>query len=397
MIDSSGWVCGRKAVSWVHSLFPSSGDYLLNPRPQEIRVRRATTLSIPLFALALAPTACAPGAPPGRPAEPPWTIPVLVLKYFPVTDDGRIDRAVTGDWGETLAFTRRKTDSLTAAVIKALEAGSAYHAYRDADARPSLRYEVLETIERLEPLPRFEKPGHDRRLTDYRAIVSAHGVRRWVEERGAKEVWIWGYHGGVIDLWESNMAGPWGDISNSDRDTTDLPVLSRTYTVYHYNYQRGASEAVENHMHQLEHLLNHVDGRDVTRPAAWDTLLFWGKFVGSDSSHRIVRPGCGWSHIPFNGEKDYAWANRRYVETDCEDWRPDGAGNRQNLNCERWGCQSLGWFVYWSQNIPGQASGLSYRGRPLRNWWIFVGDFDRAMREEMSLVEGGNRSRKSPR
>ena len=26
-------------------------------------------------------------------------------------------------------------------------------------------------------------------------------ARRWVMEQDVKEIWIWGYHGGVIDLW----------------------------------------------------------------------------------------------------------------------------------------------------------------------------------------------------
>lgn len=347
-----------------------------------------STLALPLFLALLVPPAASAQAPrQGSEDTLPWTIPVLVLKYFPVTDDNRIDPSVTGDFDAPLEHARRKTDSLTAAVIAALERGSAYHGYRHPEAPPSLRYEVVETVERLEPLPTRRIGGRALPLTDYRAIVSAHDIRRWVEERGVKEVWIWGYHGGVLDLWESNMAGPWGDISNSDRDTTDLPVFSRTYTVYHYNYQRGASEAVENHMHQLEHVLNFVDGRDATEPAAWDTLLFWGDFVGSDSTHRIVDPGCGWSHVPYNGERDYDWANPRKVDTDCEYWRPDGTGERRRLDCERWGCDGLGWFVYWMQNIPGRENGLAHRGRPLRNWWGFIGDFDRAMREGRALVE----------
>jgi hypothetical protein len=134
-------------------------------------------------------------------------------------------------------------------------------------------------------------------------------------------VWLWGYHGGVLDLWESNMSGPFGDISNSNRDPNDLPLLDKTYTVYHYNYQRGASEAVEDHMHQIEAVLNSVDGRDRTPPDQWDKLLFWGRFVGSDRTHKIVPPGCGWAHYPPNAEQDYDWANKRYVETDIEDWK----------------------------------------------------------------------------
>jgi len=43
--------------------------------------------------------------------------------------------------------------------------------------------------------------------------------------------------------------------------------------------------------------------------------------------------------------------------------------------------------VYWTQNIPGAGNGLSYKGQPLTNWWVFIGDFDDAMRRKMTLVE----------
>ena len=152
-------------------------------------------------------------------------------------------------------------------------------------------------------------------MTDYYSIMERIDIRRWVEERGIKEVWLWGYHGGVIDL------------------------------------------------HQIEAILRHVDSH-----------LFWDKFVG--------KPGeghCGWAHYPPNASSDYDWANRTSVWTDIEDWTPEGAGRRQQMNCTRWGCDSLQWFIYWMQNLPGADNGLSYRGRPLRNWWTFIGDFDEAM------------------
>ena len=322
----------------------------------------------------------------------PMKIPVLVIKYFPVKAD-RIDLAVTGDWGASLEETRLKTDKQTKAVIHALQEGSRYHGYKDAEAQPSLAYEIVDEIEFLEPMPTLSRPGHRVPLTDYKKIMERVGIKKWVEERGVKEVWIWGYHGGVLVLWESNMASPYGDISNSNRDPNDLPVLKSTYTVYHYNYQRGVSEATEDHMHQIEAVLNFVDGRDRTPPEKWPELLFWGKFVGSDRSHKIIRPGCGWSHYPPNGERDYDWRNKRFVETDIEDWKPDGTGKKQRMNCERWGGDSLRWFVYWMQNIPGANNGLSYNGKPLTNWWTFIGDFDHAMQRKMTLVEGlGNNS-----
>jgi chorismate mutase len=221
---------------------------------------------------------------------------------------------------------------------------------------------------------------------EYARIMADVNVREWVEKRGVREVWIWGYHGGKVDLWESNLSSPFGDVSNSDRDPGDLPVFDRTYTVYHYNYQRGASEAVEDHIHQIEAVLNAVDGRDVTPEAQWTNLLFWGKFVGSDRTHKIVKPGFGWAHYPPNGERDYDWANPRFVETDIEDWKPDGTGRKQRLNCERWEGNSLKWFVYWMQNLPGRNNGLEHGGKPLRNWWVFLGDYDTAKREGLKLV-----------
>ena len=118
--------------------------------------------------------------------------------------------------------------------------------------------------------------GHRVPMTDYHAIMQRIDARMWVTQRGVKEIWLWGYHGGVVDLWESNMAGPWGDISNSDRDPADLPVFDRTYTLYHYNYQRGPSEAVEDHMHQIEAVLRQLDRTPVLGQVCRQT---WGRPV----------------------------------------------------------------------------------------------------------------------
>lgn len=302
--------------------------------------------------------------------ELPFTIPVLLVSFFPVKGE-RIDRRVTGDVGEPLAVVRGHTQDTTERIINALQTGSAYHGYKDPAAEPSLRYQVVDRIELREPLPTWPKPGDRAPMTDYNAIMSRIDARSWVEQRGIREIWIWGYHGGVIGLWESNMAGPYGDISNSDRVLADLPLFDRTYTVYHYNYQRGVSEAVEDHMHQIEALLRSVDNH-----------LFWDLFVG-----RPLEGRCGWSHYPPNARRDYDWANRSYVMSDIEDWRPDGSGLQTRLNCKRWNSDSLAWFVYWMQNLPGANNGLSYRGRPLSNWWEFVGDFDGAMARGRRLTE----------
>ncbi|HRY52105.1 MAG TPA: hypothetical protein P5186_29095 [Candidatus Paceibacterota bacterium] len=315
-----------------------------------------------------------------------WEVPVLVVSFFP-TNGAFIDQTVTGDWGATIEETRAKTRRLTQDVIAALENGSRYRGYTNPASLPSLKYRLAGQIEFLRPLPTFAKKDHQTPMTDYFRIMADIHIRDWVEQRGIREVWIWAYHGGKVDLWESNMASPFGDVSNSDRDPDDLPVLAHTYTVYHYNYQRGASEAVENHIHQIEAVLNHIDGRDATPAEKWNELLFWGRFVGSDQSHKIVRPGCGWAHYPPNAERDYDWDNPREVLTDMEDWKPDGTGRKHSLNARRWNGDSLSWFIYWMQNLPGKDNTLTYQGRRLRNWWVFMGDYDNARRQHWKLTE----------
>jgi hypothetical protein len=323
-----------------------------------------------------------------------YVVPIVVVKYFPVNGD-LIDIRVTGDWGKSLAVTRTKTDSLTRALVDSLREASRYHRYRNSSAEPGIRYLVVKTYEFLEPLPTWDKPGHSVPMTDYAAIINRIDGRRWVEEDSIKEFWVWGYHGGKVDLWESDMAGPFGDVSNSDRDPEDLPLFEHTYTVYHYNYQRGLSETMEDHVHQIEALLNFVDGRDTTPEDQWGRLLFWGKFVGyfPGGNWANAAPGisrdrrCGWAHFTPNSERDYDWANHTLVESDIEDWKPDGTGKRRRITCERWGCSSVGWFMLWLQSLPGRENGLTMDGKNLTNWWKFVGDFDAAMRAHATLLE----------
>lgn len=315
------------------------------------------------------------------------TIKVYVVSFIPVIGDN-VDQAVTGNVGGTYKDLKTKVEGLTKEACELLEKGSTLRGYKNPKAVPALRYEVVGSTEFREAEPVRIAKADGTTMPDYNAVMARIGIRRLVEEQGVKEIWMWGYHNGKVGLWESNMSSPTGDISNSDRDETDLPVPKKTYTLYHYNYGRGVGEMLENHMHQLEHLLNFADGRDVTPEDKWSELLFWGKFVGSDVSHKIVtNPArCGWTHYAPNSEKDYDWQNPRFVETDIEDWQPDHVGKTQRMNADRWDRDPIKWRVYWLQAIPGVDNGLSYQGKSLRNWWSFVADWDKARRQQWKLT-----------
>ena len=91
-----------------------------------------------------------------------------------------------------------------------------------------------------------------------------------------------------------------GDISNSNRDNTDLPVYNSTYTVYGQNFRRTQAEAVHNHGHQLEAILSHVNHLQYG-----NTDLFWKKFVGQDENEDFITGRVGWTHMPPNTTKHY--------------------------------------------------------------------------------------------
>jgi hypothetical protein len=300
-----------------------------------------------------------------------WAVPVLVIRYFPTTNRGRdLDLKVTeGPAAEgLLAKMKEKCTRMTTETARALEEGSRFRAYRHPYAPPSLRYEIVETIDVLEAVP------HDARkkgYSDYHAILKRAKAKEYVEKRGVKEVWIWGYHSKTLAPWESNMSSPSGlDISNSDRDTRDLPIYNHTYTVYHYNYHRATEEAVHNHLHQIECLIRHADA-GLART-----------FEGTKDRWR-----CGNCHFPPNAVKDYDYHNPRTVESDIEDWKPEGFGVKKRLNRDTWGDKELNWYVYWMRSIPGESNGLTYKKKPLTNWWHLVGDFDTAVKKRKGLAE----------
>lgn len=329
-------------------------------------------------------------------------LPVLSLRYFPVDESGQaLDPAITGS-NKPLSEMRTRVDATLTSTINARTDSTKYRGYKDSNATAYINYSLNEDKEFLVPLPLStqyaKRVDHFKIFSDVNIGVA--NVCDYIDNQGVKEVWIWMYHTASTEPIESNMSpktggtfGTYGyrDISNSSR-VDDLPRCAHTYTVYEYNYFRGLPENLENHGHQIEHVLNWIDGRDVTPRDEWQNLLFWGKFVGSDSTHKIINPGCGWTHYPPNGVTDYDWANETDVLSDCEDWKPDGTGTKKIIDCHTWAgsdCRSplMDFKLWWMQNIPGLDNGLVYNGEQLRNWWDFIYDFDSALAQGKSLTQ----------
>jgi len=326
-----------------------------------------------------------------------YTIPVLSLSYLPVdkNNSNNIDLSITGPYlesGTTISTIRQKINRINGELITGLENGSSYHKYKDSSSKSALNYYILESKEFLRPILRtnnndwiYIDQGDWGLTANHYEELSNINICDYVENKGIKEVWIWMYHygpdsdgDGEADLdqnryhvspTESNMSGPYGDISNSYR-INDLPVCKKTYVVYEYNYTRDFGEAIEDHTHQIEATLREAD-----------SSIFWDKFVGPSKGTF----SCGWTHCPPNvmsqcSTHNYDWTNGASVVSNCEDWKENGTGTTKTISCHTWAGSVCGsdsgdkFKVWWMQNIP-------------RSWWAYIGDFDNAMKNNVSLKE----------
>jgi hypothetical protein len=315
------------------------------------------------------------------------TIPVVVLKYFPLTQDGQnIDINVTGDVGDPLVDVQARVDAMTTRVAAALSEGSKYRGYVDSGATAEATYTVVDTKEFHTPVPAVPSslnPSYPMRA-DYTSIMASIDICDYVTNKGVDQVWIWAYQGPhQLDISESKMSGPYGDISNSYR-LNDMPECGRTYTVYTYNYGRGTAEAIHDHGHQLEAELAEVDSH-----------LFRDLFEGTTPYPAGIATGrCGSIHNPPNARFEYDWANPTANPTDCLAWTPDSLGPTTDMSCSTWGCSDNGdennpqrnWIVFWMQNLPGAGNSITFHGRPMRDWWDVHFDFDTVMGTCKTLV-----------
>lgn len=345
-------------------------------------------------------------------ADAIWEVPVLVIRYFATADGVNLDTSVSPDFWWLNPLTLSQLDADVLAMNRrtkfALEQGSRFRAYGDPQARPSLGYRVVDQVTVYEQTPPGKIVGYDQDdplwEADWFAIFDRLDVRHYVEDLGVKEIWVWtgglgrwpSFDAGLHDVadfrggWESNMSSPLtGDVSNSNRDPSDLPVYDKSYVVYGYNFRRSQAEAIHDHGHQLESQFAWVNEQQ-----DGNTDLFWKQWRGQDQDGNKVTGRCGDTHSPPNTLADYDYENQAVVLSDIADWTADGSGAFAPVNADTWGSLvwpwpdgvtdfsqrvETQWYIYWMMSMPGFDNGLAYGGESLVNWWEFIGNWDQAV------------------
>ena len=269
-------------------------------------------------------------------------------------------------------------------------------------------------IEKL-PNPRqtVMSDGEEGWLPNYDAIFQQINLKELVEEQGVKEVW---FNSKSLYIPESNMSSPiTGDISNSYREN-DLPIYNKTYVVYGNFIHRWYGENIHNRGHQIEAQLTYVD-----RINNGNDKFFWQKFVGypEGDPQPYNRGGrVGSTHYTPNSQGDYDYDNTQNINSDINDWRPDGNGEKSIVNRDTWkfsrqlpvnlpeftkmvkyedltknndvgGDPQGGWLIYWFQSIPGENNEIPIiingESFSIRNWWDIFYNWDDAIKENKNL------------
>jgi hypothetical protein len=346
-----------------------------------------------------------------------WEVPVLIIAYLPTADGVNVDvRKNPGFYGPDPLTLREAEDRILDIVKRkkmALEQGSRYRGYKDPTALPSIGYRIVGHVIVYELTPASAKRQGNDALSPYHAdflrIFQRLEVQRYVDVLGVRQVWFVssGFDAGYPSYnpaihnpqdfrfyWESNMSSPLtGDISNSDRDPSDLPVYGHSYIVFGINYRRSQAEAIHNVGHQLEHMLSHVNGLE------GNTDLFWKQFVGQNAQGQFITGRAGWTHMPPNTTVDYDYLNPTLVNSDIEDWTPNASGLTKPANMNTWGGLTYPWpgasdfpqrvesqwYTYWFQNFPGRGNQIRRGSDWLTNWWAFFGDWDAAITSGLRL------------
>ena len=344
-----------------------------------------------------------------------WEIPVILVGYIPTADgvNGDIRKAPDFWWLNPLSLDTIQTRCLEFTRRRKMmaEEGSRFRGYKDPAALPALGYRIVEQLFVYEHAPASTKRASSGGwFVDYDRILRSDGILDRIRNEGVREVWYCdsGFDSSFPSFdpaihaaadaragWESNMASPTtGDISNSDRDPNDLPIVDHTYIVYGIAYRRSQAEAMHNVGHQMEAMFSWVNQRQ-----DGNSRLFWRSFVGQNSSNQFVTGRVGWTHMPPNTVEHYDYHNTASVPADIEDWRPDGNGEKKLITRSTWydlvypwpGAQDFHqreesqWYTYWMQNFPGRGNRIPHPSGWMTNWWAFVGDWDAAVRSGLGL------------
>lgn len=241
--------------------------------------------------------------------------------------------------------------------------------WKDLDAFPPKKDGFIYTMETYLKCRSEGKGWHEPDELDYPRVLRESGLLPKIDSGEIDEIWIFGapYFG----YWESAMAGP-GAFYINGGVYPEVPT-KKPFAIMGFNYERGVAEMLHDLCHRTEATMARIYG-------GWEANKLehnWAKFAANATQSNGVA-ACGTCHYPPNAEKDYDYANPRYVDSSADDWLnyPKLTGKKKKINCEAWGGPDhhRNYMKWWFTRLP-KAPGENVDGRQ-NNWWKYVFDFN---------------------
>lgn len=295
--------------------------------------------------------------------ESPLSVRVLVLNFDPfVTVNGKKTRLhVAGGWNDPRELARGYMED-----VKKGSRGYIEYTivdWRDIDEFPQkvdgFRYTAESYMHGLRSGQWHQPDG-----LDYPMMAKNNGIAALLNSGKIDEVWMFGapYFG----FWESAMIGPGAFFINGGVYPDES--FRRPIAIMGFNYERGVAEMLHNLCHRAESTMSRFFGgwkvEELTTP--------WARFAANEKQSGTAAVGT--CHYPPNAEKDYDYANERFVESTANDWLnwPNLTGKKERINREAWGGPDYhrNYMVWWFTRLPN-AYGIDAEGRPL-NWWKYL-------------------------
>ena len=347
------------------------------------------------------------------------TVPVIIINYLPKTKGDSLDMNLASDGYYQLKHStieqcksKIKIDKIVDKL--SIDEGSRFRDYGKDVVNQYISIDVIEYIN-VYKLDYIIIGGV--RMIDYAKLFAKINMKNYVEDKGVKEIWFTIFAKGDANMPsiklepkyyndstvyaqpETNMSSKYGDVSNSSKITTDLPIYNNTYVVYGFEGTRGSDTDLHNRGHQIEIQMTYVDDSEKllfggNRPTP---TFFWKEFVGWDPivDRPLGRSGC--THMPPNTTEDYNYSSKTMVKSDIMTWKP-GGGIPEYVNTDTWtnikykyslgpylNDSHLKWMIFWFQSIPGKDNGIPYGTKKLTNWWDIFYKWDETMVNKKTL------------
>ncbi len=361
-------------------------------------------------------------------------VPVVIINYLPTTDGVLLDRYKTHNsnnpytTNHRYTLARAKEKILTEKIIEKnyIEQGTRFRDYGTNTVKPYVNIDVVAIINvssvkyYVESESLVDTSGTGVKVKtkfyriDFNELLTRVNLKNYVENLGVKEVWFTSFIREVGDysygVPESNMAGPYGNISNGGTPT--IPVYNKTYVMYGYNGWRGVDTDLHNRGHQIERQMMEMD------------ITTWQNFTKGNNG--II------THFAPNSLKSYEYGNKASVQSDIATWKISG-GTKTDVNVYTWLNKSyvfenqinmvapaynatynlnykndisypnpnqmmgatteIKYHVYWWQSMPGynnnikdsMGTGSFKRNITMTNWWDVFYNWDNAKKNKTKL------------